>query len=74
MRLSLRGHGSAPAKSWDELTPHKAGLLGFSTSPSVRPGVMAWPCTCPLLTSSSVTLFAELVAANSSLLHFQGSM
>ena len=40
MRLSLRGQGSAPAKSWDELTLHKAGL----PSPSVRPGVMTWLC------------------------------
>ena len=46
MRLSLRGHGSAPIKSWDELAVHKAGLPGFSTPPSVWPGIIAWACNC----------------------------
>ena len=80
MRLSLRGHGSAPAKSWDELALHKASVPGFSTPPSVRPRVMAWPFNLnrvharrPL--SSQSWLGSELVGVNSiSLLYFQESM
>ena len=40
MRLSLRGHGNAPARSWDELALHEARSPGVSTPPSVRPGVI----------------------------------